>query len=168
MTDTGGILMSGAPGSGKENMSEENKAIVRRLVEAVFCHGGNPNVIDELLAPTFVRHDPSSEAGEVTREGVKGSIGWIHAAFPDLYATVEDQVAEGNTVASRWVVSGTHQGQLMGETPTGKRVTFTGITIDRFSEGRIQEGWVIWDALGFMQQIGAIPEPRESKEAGLT
>ena len=105
--------------------TEENKAIVRRLLEGIFTQG-NPVVVDELADPNFVVHDPSSEAGEVDAQGVKESIAWSHSAFPDLRVTIEDQVAEGGKVATRWTVRGTHQGEMMGAAPTGNQVTFTG------------------------------------------
>jgi predicted ester cyclase len=93
--------------------TEENKALVRRFLEGIFSQG-NPDVVDELADPNFVVHDPSSEAEVVDAEGVKESIAWSHSAFPDLRVTIEDQVAEGDKVATRWRVRGTHQGEMMG------------------------------------------------------
>ena len=74
--------------------AEENEAIVRSFLEGIFSQG-DPDVVDELAAPDFVVHDPSSEAGVVDAEGVKESIAWSHSAFPDLRVTIEDQVTEG-------------------------------------------------------------------------
>ncbi len=71
-------------------------------------------MVDELAVPYFVVHDPSSEAGDVDAEGVIGSIAWSHSAFPDLRVTIEDQVAEGDKVPTRWTVRGTHRGEMMG------------------------------------------------------
>jgi predicted ester cyclase len=96
-------------------------------------------VVDELADSKFVVHDPSSEAGEVDAQGVKGSIAWSHSAFPDLRVTIEDQVAEGGKVATRWTVRGTHQGEMMGAAPTGNQVTFTGTQTDYISGGKIVE-----------------------------
>jgi predicted ester cyclase len=93
--------------------TEENKAIVRRFLEGIFTQA-NPDVVDELATPNFVVHDPSSEAGNVDADGVKGSIAWSHSAFPDLRVTIVDQVDEGDKVATRWRVRGTHQGEMMG------------------------------------------------------
>jgi predicted ester cyclase len=101
--------------------TEENKAIVRRFLEGIFTRG-NPYVVDELADPNFVVHDPSSEAGDVDAEGVKESIAWSHSAFPDLRVTIEDQVAEGSKVATRWRVRGTHRGEMMGAVSTGNQV----------------------------------------------
>jgi predicted ester cyclase len=138
--------------------TEANKAIVRRFLEGIFSQG-NPDVVDELAAPDFVVHDPSSEAGVVDAQGVKGSIAWSHSAFPDLRVTVEDQVAEGDNVATRWTVRGTHQGGMMGAAPTGNQVTFTGTQTDYISGGKMVDSRSNWDALGMLQQIGAVPVP---------
>ncbi len=142
----------------------ENKAIVRRFLEGIFRQG-NPDVVDELADPDFVVHDPSSEAGQVDAEGVKESIAWSHSAFPDLRVTIEDQVAEGGKVATRWRVSGTHQSEMMGVTATGNQVTFTGTQTDYISGGKIVESWSNWDTLGMMGQIGAAPVPERQTES---
>ena len=80
-------------------------------------------------------------------------------AFPDVQMSVEDQVAEGDIVVTRWIASGTHQGDLMGIAPTGNRVTVAGTSIERVVDGRIEETWDNYDALGMMQQIWAISSP---------
>ena len=136
--------------------AEENKAVVRRFLEGIFSQG-NPDVVDELADPDFVVHDPSSEAGDVDAQGVKESIAWSQNAFPELRVTIEDQVAEGDKVATRWRVSGTHQGEMMGAAPTGNQVTFAGTQTDYLSGGKIVESWSNWDTLGMLGQIGAVP-----------
>jgi steroid delta-isomerase-like uncharacterized protein len=82
-----------------------------------------------------------------------------HGAFPDAQITVEDQIAEGDKVVTRWTGRGTHQGEFMGVPPSGNRVEIAGMTLDRFSRGKIAESWTNYDALGMMQQIGAMPSP---------
>ena len=138
--------------------TEENKAVVRRFLEGIFSQG-DPDVVDELAVPDFVVHDPSSEAREVDVQGVKESITWSHSAFPNLRVTIEDQVAEGDKVATRWTVRGTHQGEMMGAAATGNQVTFTGTQTDYISGGKIVESWSNWDTLGMLGQIGAVPAP---------
>jgi predicted ester cyclase len=138
-------------------MSEENKTLSRRFIEGVLQ--GDPDVVDEFLAPAYVVHDPSSEAGEVSAEDIKGSIEWMHSAFPDSRITIEEQVAEGDKVATRYTFRGTHQGALMGEAPTGSEVTYTGHQTDYISGGKIVKSWTNWDTLGMMRQIGAVPPP---------
>ena len=83
----------------------------------------------------------------------------MRAAFPDLQYTVEDQIAEGDKVVTRYTASGTHRGELMGIAPTGSRVEITGISITRVEDGKIEEIWETHDALGMMRQLGVIPSP---------
>jgi steroid delta-isomerase-like uncharacterized protein len=137
-------------------MSAENKALSRRLLEEAF-NKGNLDVIDELLAEGFVNHDAALPGPQVGIDGAKASITGYRDAFPDLKITIEDQIAGGDGVATRWSASGTHQGELMGMPATGKQATVTGITIDRIVDGRIAESWTNWDTLGLMQQLGAVP-----------
>jgi steroid delta-isomerase-like uncharacterized protein len=136
---------------------EENKDIVRRLMEDSFG-GGKPELVDELLDSDFVRYDPYIEAGEVRgTQTVKDNIVWFRNAFPDLTCTVEEQVAEGDKVVSRWTLRGTHRGDFFGVAGTGNRVEFIGIQIDRLDEnGKIVEERAEFDLLGAMRQVGAI------------
>ncbi|MGH3147656.1 MAG: ester cyclase [Rubrobacter sp.] len=137
---------------------EENKAIVRRFMEEAFG-GGKPELVDDLLDSDFVRYDPYIEAGEVRgTQTVKDNIVWFRSAFPDLTCTVEEQVAEGNKVVSRWTLRGTHRGDFFGVAGTGNRVEFSGIQIDRFDERRkIVEERAEFVLLGAMRQVGALP-----------
>ena len=137
--------------------AEGNKATVRRLMKESLG-GGKPELVDDLLDPDFVRCDPYIEAGEVRgTQTVKENIVWFRNAFPDLRCTVEEQVAEGDRVVSRWTLRGTHEGDFFGVAPTGNRVEFTGIQIDRFDEsGKIVEERAEFDLLGAMRQMGAI------------
>ena len=96
---------------------------------------------DELYAPNFVYHDPLSGEDWHGPESVKQYAAMMHAAFPNLYYTVEDQIAEGDKVATRYAAGGTHQGELMGIAPTGERVEITGISVMRINGGKIEEIW---------------------------
>jgi steroid delta-isomerase-like uncharacterized protein len=140
--------------------AEENKEKVRRFMEESFGEG-KPELVDELLDSDFVRYDPYIEAGEIRgAQTVKDNIVWFRSAFPDLSCTVEEQVAEGDKVVSRWTLRGTHRGEFFGVGGTGNQVEFTGIQIDRFDEsGKIVEERAEFDLLGAMHQMGAIPEP---------
>ena len=111
----------------------------------------------------FVFHDPANGEELHGPENVKRYAAMLRVAFPDLHQTIEEQIAEGDKVAYRWTARGTHQGELMGLAPTGNRVLFTGISIARLSEGKIEEIWENYDALGMMQQIGAVPSPEEAQ-----
>ena len=140
-------------------MLEENKALSRRFIEGYVQ--GDSDIVDELLAPDFVFYDPSSATGAVPAEDMKASIEWIHSAFPDAQVTIEDQVAQGGKVVTRLRAHATHTGDLMGIPPTGKRVTIQGISIWRIADGKIEECWFNYDALGLMRQLGVVPKPEE-------
>jgi steroid delta-isomerase-like uncharacterized protein len=140
-------------------MSEENKEKSRRLVEEAFGQG-NVEVIDEILHSDFVCYDPNSESGEIRgADTIKGEIEYFRNAVPDLTYTVEDQVAEGDKVVTRYRASGTHQGEFFGVAGSGKHIEMSGIQIDRFDEsGKLVEEWPEYDLLGAMKQMGAMPE----------
>jgi predicted ester cyclase len=87
------------------------------------------------------------------------------SAFPDLHVEIEEQLAEGDLVATRWTATGTHEGDLMGIAPTGNRVTLPGMEIVRFSGGKLAEGWEGYDSMVMMQQLGVIPSPEEQAQA---
>jgi steroid delta-isomerase-like uncharacterized protein len=137
-------------------MSAENKGIARRFLEEAF-NSGNLDVVDELVAPEFVNHDAALPEPATGIEATKASIKGYRDAFPDLRLTIEQQLAEGEYVTTRWSARGTHQGDLLGMAATGKQATVTGITIDRIVDGRFVESWTNWDTLGLMQQLGAVP-----------
>ena len=135
--------------------TEQNKDLVRRFYEEVF-NKKNLAVIGDFLDPRIIEHalPPGLPSGS---EGSKQFIGMYLAAFPDLHLTAEDLIAEGDKVAARFTLRGTHKGEFMGIPPTGKQVTMAGIQIVRTADGRIAENWVNFDALGMVQQLGAIP-----------
>ena len=137
-------------------MSAENLALARRVLDEVF-NAGNLDLVDELVTSDYVGHDPALPAELRGPEAAKASVAGYRAAFPDLRLTIEDQLAGGDLVATRWTGRGTHQGELMGLQPTGKQSTVTGITIDKIVNGRIAESWTNWDTLGMLQQLGAVP-----------
>ena len=145
-------------------MSEHNKAIVRRLF-AELWNNGNLSVADEILAPTYTHHDPSTPDFGKGPDSEKRRASLYRNAFPDIHLTIEDVIAEGETVMTRWSCRGTHKGDLNGMAPTGKHITISGVTIARVSNGKIVEGYVNWDALGMMQQLGVVPELAKAKVA---
>jgi steroid delta-isomerase-like uncharacterized protein len=136
--------------------AEDNKATARRWYEEVF-NAGNLDLIHELFAPNFVDHDPVNPLPGL--EGVRQVVGMYRGAFPDLHITVEDWVAEGDKVVTRFRAQGTHKGPLMGIPPTEKQVTVTGIDMLGFEHGKISEHWGNRDDLGMLQQLGAVPAP---------
>jgi steroid delta-isomerase-like uncharacterized protein len=137
-------------------MSEENKAIVHRWVEAF--NEGNLDAVDELLTDSYVRHDPNSPEVRGPEEE-KQLRAMYRSAFPDLRFSVEDMVAEDDKIATRLSISATHEGELLGIPPTQRRLSFTAMELYRLEGGKIDEQWVNVDTLGMMQQLGVVPPP---------
>lgn len=142
--------------------TEDNKAIARRVYEEGF-NAHNPAIVDEMFAADIVQHVPSPPPGfRGDREGVKQGFAMILSAFPDWHVTVEDMLAEGDKVVTRFTRQGTQRGELLGIPATGKSVTTTGIDIFRIADGKLAEHWVESDVLGVMQQLGVIPAPGQA------
>ena len=137
-------------------MSATNKALVRRYIEEVLNKGNAP-LNDELIASGFIGHDPT---GTDIRgpEGVKQRNAMYRSAFPDLQYTVEEVIAENDTVVWRWTAHATHMGEIMGIAPTRKQATTTGTMTCHIANGKLQEAWINWDALGLLQQLGVVPQ----------
>ena len=133
---------------------QENKAISQRGIEETF-NKGNLAVVDQIYASNHVNHN-TAPGFPNNLEGLKQFIGMYRAAFPDLYTRIDHQIGEGDKVVTHWTATGTHKGSLMGMPPTNKSVTITGITIERFVDGKIVETWNTYDQLGLMQQLGAM------------
>ena len=133
--------------------TEENKALMRRWIEAV--NQRNLAVLDELCVPDFVYHNASQTMQGL--EPFKQVLSMYLAAIPDVHFTLEDVIAEGDRVVTRQTYRGTHQGKLMGIPPTGKQVTLTGIAISRIADGKVVEQWSNNDDLGLLQQLGVVP-----------
>jgi steroid delta-isomerase-like uncharacterized protein len=142
--------------SAEEN---KNKAVVRRYIEEAW-NKKNLDVVDEIFAPDLLDHEVDGSEVKSGPDDIKSYLaGYYHRALPDVRMTVEDQVADGDKVVTRITVRGTHQGELLGVPATGKRIEVTGISVDRIEGGKIVEGWVSWDRLGLLRQLGAIPKP---------
>jgi steroid delta-isomerase-like uncharacterized protein len=135
--------------------TEENKAVVHRYYEAFNKH--NLTGILEFFAPDFVAHG-TGVFPDLDLAGVKQVAPAFWTAFPDLHLTAEDLIAEGDKVVARFTMRGTHQGEFIGISPTGKQVSWTGIEIARIEDDKLVEGWVSSDYLGLFQQLGAIPQ----------
>jgi len=138
--------------------TEENKAIVRRVNDEVWSEG-HLDVIDELIADDFVATIVGAPEEIRGPQGFREFVVMYRTAFPDLRLTVDEQFAEGETVVTRWTATGTNEGELMGMPATGKQATTAGININRVSGGKLVEGWGLFDQLGLLQQIGAVPVP---------
>ncbi|MCP8304029.1 MAG: ester cyclase [archaeon] len=136
---------------------EENKAIVRRMIEAYNKH--NLDWFDEFIAPDYFDH-----TNKVDREGLKQLFNMGFKGFPDWHETIEDIIAEGDKVWVRLTYTGTHTGEFFGLAPTGKKVTMTAVAIYRIVNGKLVEGRFINDGLDMLKQIGAIEYTEKGKK----
>ena len=148
-------------------MSEENKAIVRRLMEEVI-NDHDPNAAERFFAPDFVEQIPAPGQGQ----GSEGMRRWLEEvyfpAFPDVHWTVEEQVAEGDKVLTRFVWRGTHRGEFAGIPPTDKQVEVWGMVLDHIVDGKLVESRILHDTVSMLQQMGVMPPPEQSEEASPT
>jgi steroid delta-isomerase-like uncharacterized protein len=135
--------------------AEENKDLARRSWEIVSQR--NADLIEEFYSPDLVWHEPDQDIRGY--EQAKQFVSSFFDAFPDLNATVDDAMAEGDKVATRYTIRGTHQGQTDAfGPPTERQVELKGITIHRFEDGKIVEEWEAYDNLSILQQLGLAPE----------
>jgi predicted ester cyclase len=130
-------------------VSEENKAMVRRMVEAINV-GEEDAAVEELFAPRAARR-------------VKRLFAEFRSAFPDWHEEIVELVAEGSTVAGRFKCSGTHRGEFLGEAPTGKRMEVEEVFFLRAEDGRFVDFWALEDSLGRMRQLGLVSSPKHSE-----
>ncbi|MGH2812779.1 MAG: ester cyclase [Actinomycetota bacterium] len=135
-------------------MSEEKKAIVRRLVEE-WQDGRRVEVAEELIADDFVDHSAGPGEKGTKKEGIQW-FQYIWQALPDFSVQIKGQVAEEDKVATLKTFSGTHEGELMGVPPTGRRVAFDIFDLLRIRDGKVVEHWGVYDIAGLMQQLGAM------------
>ena len=136
-------------------MSAANSAIIQRFVEEVI-NQQKLAVADEIVIEDFVELDPLP--GQVQgREGLKDVLAGFFSVFPDMHWVLDEQIAEGDKVMSRFTWTGTQQGTFMGIPATGKKVTVKGVVIDRLVNGRMADSRMLMDSLGMLQQLGVIP-----------
>ena len=112
-----------------------------------------------------MHHDPASPQVR-DRDGLKEVLRAFLTGCPDLHITIDQLLAEGDTVAKRWTYHATHTGDLAGLPPTGKRITMSGLELFRLTGGKIVECWLGYDNLSLMQQLGVIPTPEQAQQAG--
>jgi steroid delta-isomerase-like uncharacterized protein len=147
-------------------VSEQNKALIRRWIEEV--QKINVDVTDEVLAPDFVDHSllPGQKSD---REGYKHGLSEDRKAFSDLEITIEDQIAEGDKVMTRYRWRGTHaRGRFLGVPATGRRIEATAIVVHRIAGRKVKEEWSASDTLAMLRQLGAAPEPGWPEETNRT
>lgn len=132
-------------------MSEDNKALTQRYFHEVW-NEGDAEAIAELIHPDYVGHDPSVDDVRGP-DGMQAQIDAMHRAFPDLRIDVHDVVAESDLVAVRWTASGTHRGPFFNIPGTGNAVEISGLSMLRFQDGKIVEGWLERETLGILRRI---------------
>lgn len=131
--------------------AEENKAIEHRIVDEVL-NKGNLAVTDEVVAPNYVFHFPWMEVKGP--EGCRQFATMMRIDFPDLHVTIDDIIGEGDMVAVRATVRGTHRGEFVGIAPTGKKVEIKEAVFIQFADGKTVEAWLYVDNLSVFQQLG--------------
>ena len=132
-----------------------NRELILRVHEEIWTRG-NADAIESLYAPGFVAHYPGP-LGWSGIEGTREAFRVLRSAFPDWTETVEDIVAEGDRVVTRFRSSGTHRGEFLGIAPTGKTVEMTEMALFRIENGKVAEQWGNHDLLGLLTQLGAVP-----------
>lgn len=135
-------------------MSEANKALVRRIIEEV-VNTGDFSSLDEFVSSDYTYFEPT--LGTMTgRDGYGTLVSMYRSAFPDMVLTVDQQIAEGDTVVTRWTAHGTHQGELFGISRTGKEVSVQGVIISRIHDGQLAEDYESYDVYGMLRQLGVL------------
>jgi steroid delta-isomerase-like uncharacterized protein len=137
-------------------MSDSNEALVRRFFEE-FCNGRRAEVAEEIVAADYVSHGPQAPPARGPDE-VNARVR-LYQESVDGHWDVQELFSAGDRVVARWVGSGRHVGELMGIPPTGKPIAVEALSVFRIADGKIAEEWTVWDALGLLQQIGAVPAP---------
>lgn len=132
--------------------NQSNKSIMQRFWDEVF-NQGNAMAADEIVGADYLNHDPAP-GEQPGRAGLMAFVTYLRAGFPDVQFDVEEFVAEGDKVTTRWRSSGTHRGEFMGIPATGRTAHITGMAIHRIAGGKIVESWNRWDTLGLLQQLG--------------
>ena len=137
-------------------MSEANETIIRRFIGEV-VNNGDFLVLDELVQPNYIYRSPDQELDGP--EALKGLLAAYRTAFPDLNVRIDDLVNGGDKVVISITLTGTHEGDLMGISPTGKCVKINGMILSHFQDGKIVEEWEILDMLAMFQQLGVVSLP---------
>jgi steroid delta-isomerase-like uncharacterized protein len=140
----------------KGGSMQEIKEISRRLTEDPWR--GKLDQTVEYIADDYIAYIPGYPEPLRGKEGFRQFLSTYMAGFPDGEVTVDDQIVEGDRIATRWTARGTNTGELMGMPASGKQAVVTGITYSRFVDGKVRESWFAWDTLSMLQQLGAVPE----------
>jgi steroid delta-isomerase-like uncharacterized protein len=135
-------------------VSASNEELVRRFFED-FCTGRRAELAEQLIAEDYVAHGPQAPPAHGP-DGVRQRVGLYQDAVDGQWH-VQELFSAGDRVVARWIGTGTHRGELMGVQPTGEPIEVEAISVFRIADGKIAEEWTVWDALGLLQQVGAVP-----------
>jgi steroid delta-isomerase-like uncharacterized protein len=139
---------------------QSNLSLCRAFLQTV-VNQGEIALAEHFIAADSIHHELGAVAPECRGpQAMADFVELYRWAFPDLHLRIDDMVASGDRVVTRWRLEGTQDGPLMGIAPSGRRVSVEGIRIDRIEGGKIAESWVQWDVLGMLEQIGALPKLR--------
>jgi steroid delta-isomerase-like uncharacterized protein len=137
-------------------MTSNNKGVVLRLWYDELWDKWNLSAADELFSDDYGLHLPGVPTA-LDAQATKQVVAMFSASFPDLKHTVDEMIAEGDTVAARWTVRGTHRGEFQGIPASGKQVTLSGNTVHHLKDGKLSETWLSFDNMELLQQLGAVP-----------
>jgi steroid delta-isomerase-like uncharacterized protein len=137
--------------------TETNKALTRQFIERAF-NEGNLTIVDEALAQDGIDHQEPLGTNFVTH--LKEVITMLRTAFPDLHFEIHAMLAEGELVAFRSTMTGTHRGPFQGLLPTGKQISVAHMHFVRFVNGKTSDLWHVWDMAGLMRQLGTVAAQR--------
>ena len=137
--------------------AEANKTLMHRFLE--FINTASEKLAQELISPDAIFHVPGRSDPMRGPAGYLAIIGMMRGGFPDIQWTLEEMVAEGDRVAARFTMRGTHKGSFFGVPPTGKKIEVKAINLYRLRDGKFVEETGVPDLLGLLQQIGAVPAP---------
>ncbi|HEX5164300.1 MAG TPA: ester cyclase [Thermomicrobiales bacterium] len=129
---------------------EANKALIRRYFET--WNANDVDALDDIIAADAIDH-MAYEGQQAGRAGYRDFYATWHSAFPGFRAEIEDMIAEGDRVATRWTFRGRHLGEYNGIAPTGREIVYTAVSIQRIADGRVAEEWYVGDTYEFMRQL---------------
>ena len=136
-------------------MALENSQLIRRWFDQVW-NKGRADVIDQMSHPETRGYGQAEHGRQIDMDGFKKLWSDLRSAFPDIQFTIHDTIEQGEKVAARWTATMTHKGEFLGFAPTGRTANITGISLQRWENGKIMEGWDNWDQLGLLVQLGAV------------
>lgn len=137
-------------------MALENSQLIRRWFDQVW-NQGRADVIDQMSHPQTKGYGQAEHGRQIDMDEFKKLWSGLRSAFPDIHITIHDTIEQGEKVAARWTATMTHKGEFLGFAPTGRSATITGISLQRWENGKIMEGWDNWDQLGLLVQLGVVP-----------